>query len=300
MKPTPIVLFTYNRPWHTRKTIESLQKNPLAQESLLIIYSDAPKIQAMAQQVGETRAYLKTVKGFGEVVIIERNQNFGLTNNIIDGVTSVVNQYGRVIVLEDDIVTNENFLAFMNEALEFYAKQERVMHISGWNYSIDPTDLPETFLWRVMNCWGWATWADRWQYFERNPDELIRRFSRKHIFSFNLDGRHDFWGQVIQNSEGKIHTWAIFWYAHIFMQRGLCLGPVRSLVQNIGHDGSGLHCGKRWYADPKPDNHKPTRFQEELTENVMVVQRIRRYLRKAEPSLVRRVMGRIKRYLLPC
>ncbi len=128
----PIILFTYNRPWHTRQTIEALQKNLYADKSRLIILSDGPKTEIDVPKVQKVREYIKTVKGFRSIEIIEREKNWGLANNIIDGVTRIINEYGKIIVLEDDIVTSPYFLKFMNEALEFYKDEERVMHISGY------------------------------------------------------------------------------------------------------------------------------------------------------------------------
>ena len=236
----PIVLFTYNRLYHTKQTIEALSKNELANESELIIYSDGAKNIEVKQKVKEVREYLKTIQdldAFKSVTIIEREKNFGLANSIIDGVTKIVNKYGKIIVLEDDIVTSKYFLKFLNDALEYYKEKKELWHISGWNYPISSDGLDDVFLWRLMNCWGWATWSDRWQYFEKNPKKLIKTFSKKDIKRFNLDGYYNAWSQVKENYKGKINTWAIFWYAIIFEHNGLCLNPTQSFVQNIGHDG---------------------------------------------------------------
>lgn len=137
MKISPIVLFVYNRPWHTKQTIESLKSNELAQESELFIYSDAAKDNDEIENVNEVRKYIETLDGFKKVTIIKREQNWGLADSIIDGVTKIVNEYGKIIVLEDDLVTSPYFLKFMNEALDFYENEEKVWHISGWNYPIN-------------------------------------------------------------------------------------------------------------------------------------------------------------------
>lgn len=106
-------------------------------------------------------------------------------------------------------------------------------------------ELPATFLWRTMNCWGWATWSNRWDHFEKNAEKLVQDFSRRDVYEFNLFNSENFWGQVIANKKNKINTWAIFWYAVIFMNNGLCLNPSAQYVLNIGLDGSGEHCGSR-------------------------------------------------------
>lgn len=151
---TPIILFVYNRLWHTKQTVEALQKNDLASESELFIFSDGPKPGA-EEKVKEVREYLKTITGFRKVTIIERDTNWGLANNIIDGVTKIVNEYGKVIVLEDDLVTSPGFLTYMNEGLKIYADEEQVASIHGYIYPLKhPERLPETFFIRGADCWG--------------------------------------------------------------------------------------------------------------------------------------------------
>lgn len=239
----PIILFAHARPEHTRRTLGALAENVLAIDSDLWVYADAARSETEVERVRDVRAIAHGAKGFRSVTVVERETNLGLARNIIEGVTAVCNAQGRVIVLEDDIVTGRNFLSFMNAALDRYADEPRVWHVSGWNYPIDPADLGDAFLWRVMNCWGWATWADRWQHFRKEPAHLVEAWDKETIARFNLDGAHDFWEQVEANRKGLLNTWAIFWYASIFEHQGLCLNPARSFVHNIGHDGSGENCG---------------------------------------------------------
>ena len=196
MNLAPIALFVYNRPGHTRRTNEALQKNDLALESDIYIFSDAPKNNEATEAVLEVRQYLRQIDGFKTVTIIERETNFGLTRTIIDGVTSVVNQHGRIIVLEDDIVTSRYFLNYINRALDHYFRVQTVWHISGWSYPIDPNGLPKSYFLRVMFCWGWATWVDRWKLFQKAPDRLLAEWDSEKINRFNLDGKYDFWEQV--------------------------------------------------------------------------------------------------------
>jgi len=296
----PIVLFVYNRPWHTRQTVEALQKNELASQSELFIYSDGAKNEEARKGVDEVRAYIDSIDGFKKVTIIKRGKNWGLANNIIDGVTKIVNEYGKIIVLEDDLVTSPYFLKFMNEALEFYKDEEKVWHISGWNYPIDTNGLGDVFLWRVMNCWGWATWTDRWQYFEKDTDKLISKFSQEDIKRFNLDGRENFWGQILANKKGKINTWAIYWYATIFKKNGLCLSPVQTFVENIGFDGSGIHCSDTGHKDNKIFNTKrktEVKFETELKENKKIVDKIKKYYKSKKKPFVVRAINKLLRII---
>ncbi|MDD3050795.1 MAG: glycosyltransferase [Candidatus Cloacimonetes bacterium] len=275
MNLSPIVLFVYNRPWHTRQTIEALQKNELASESELFIYSDGAKIEKDVVKVSEVRDLIKTISGFKSIKIIERDRNWGLADSIINGVTEIINRYGKIIVLEDDIVTSPYFLKFMNDALEFYKDEKKVWHISGWNYPIKTDDLDDVFLWRVMNCWGWGTWANRWVKFEKNVDKVLDSFTKEDVALFDLSNSGVFWKQVLLNKKGKLNTWAIFWYATIFINRGLCANPTISYVSNIGLDGSGMNCAEADFLSTKKLNqNKNVHFLEKLEENINAAERI--------------------------
>jgi len=291
----PIVLFVYNRPDHTKQTVEALQKNELANESELFIYSDAPKNEIAQVKVNEVREYIKNIDGFKKVTVIKREKNWGLANSIIDGVTKIVNEYGKIIVLEDDLVTSPYFLKFMNEALEFYKDEKKVWHVSGWNYPIDTKELDDVFLWRLMNCWGWATWADRWEHYEKDVDKTINEFSKEDIKRFNIDGQEDFFGQVIGNYEKKINTWAIFWYATIFKQNGLCLNPSQTFVENIGHDGSGVHCGESCSFSSSLSLNNNVNFHTMIEENSIAVERIQMFYQSQKKSLMVRTINKLAR-----
>lgn len=293
---SPIVLFVYNRPIHTQKTIEALKNNDLASNSDLIIFSDAPKDEMAIQSVLEVRDYIRTIDGFKTISIIEREKNWGLAKSIINGVSDVVNKYGKVIVLEDDIVTSPAFLQFMNQALNHYQNEHNVWHISGWNYPINKNQLDDAFLWRGMNCWGWGTWADRWQYFNKNPDQIIKNWSKSEKYRFDLDGSGIFWKQVLANAKGKINTWAIFWYASIFQHQGLCLNPTVSYVNNIGHDGSGVHCGiEATYRTSRLCSKVDVSFPDKLAESELAVSRIINFYKKQRKPLHIRLIKKVRR-----
>ena len=302
MNKAPIILFVYNRPWHTKQTVEALQKNELAKDSELFIYSDAPKDASAEQAVEEVRDYIRNIDGFKNITVVERNENWGLAKSIIDGVTKIVNEYGKIIVLEDDHVTSKYFLNYMNDALEFYKERKEVWHISAWNYPLGGfVSSKKAFLWRVMNCWGWATWSDRWQHFEKDTDKLLSEFDEKDIYRFNLDGEIDFWSQLLANKEKKIETWAIYWYATIFKQHGLCLNPEKSFVRNIGLDSSGVHCSESYDMDNLFLNQNTRMsFPEELIEDKRSVEKIKsmqRRNRKKKPFAVRAI-NKASRYFM--
>ncbi len=294
----PIVVFVFARPEHTRLTLEALAANTLASESELIIYADAARTQSETEPVQQVRKLIRDIKGFRNISIIERETNYGLARSIIEGVSEVCEQYGRVIVLEDDIVTSPAFLSFMNAALDRYADESRVWHISGWNYPIDPKGLGDTFFWRAMNCWGWATWDNHWKYFKKDAQQLIKTWDRQKIKRFNLDGCHDFWRQILNNSTGRQNTWAIFWYASIFEYDGLCLNPTQSFVNNIGIDGSGENCATNKLFIASQLCEKVGELPANYEESMLAVQRIKLFNKSMQETLPQRVYRRIRKFFL--
>src|SRR5690554_186358 len=184
----PIVLFTYNRPWHTKKTIAALQKNNLANISKIYIFSDGGKDDKSWENVKEVRSYLETVTGFKEIYLIFQEKNLGLADSIISGVTKIINKYGKIIVLEDDHVTSHHFLEIMNSYLNIYANEQDIWQVSGWAFPIRNDDLEEVVKHKVMNCWGWGTWKNKWQHFEKKSEQLIEKYSKKEIEQFCLNG----------------------------------------------------------------------------------------------------------------
>ncbi len=297
----PVVLFVYARADHTQRTLAALAANPEAIASDLIIYADAARSEKDAAKVQAVRDVISDVKGFKSVTLHLREHNVGLAQNIIEGVSNVTQQYGRAIVLEDDIVTSPAFLGFMNAALEKYKTEPKVWHISGWNYPIETDGLGDAFFLRLMNCWGWATWADRWQHFHKDPQRLIDSWSDKQKHYFDLDGTGVFWSQVLANNEGKINTWAIFWYATIYEHGGLCLNPSKSYVDNIGLDGSGVHCGNSQTLVTtentlctKSNLNWPT----EIAESNQAVEAIKLFYKNPKKPLIVRATNKLARLVI--
>ena len=274
----PIALFAFNRPKHTAITIEALLKNTSVRESNLFIYCDAPKSEEDIKKTSEVAQMLDKVTGFKSINIIRRQYNYGLADNIVSGVTEVLSEYKRVIVLEDDMRVSSNFLDFMNKALDYYYNEKQVMHINGWNYPLNSKKLPNCFLWRVMNCWGWGTWEDRWRHYIGDTETILKSFNKMDILRFNLYGVNNYWSQIIRNHTGAINTWAIFWYASIFLNNGLCLSPTETLVENIGLDGSGMHCGRSNKIHLAVDNKIDYNYPSDIKENRLAVYEIAKHL----------------------
>lgn len=296
-KYSPIALYVYNRPEHTRQTIEALSRNVLAIQSDLFIFSDAAKSEAHINSVMEVRQYIRQVDGFKSIKIIEREVNLGLAKSIVEGVTLLCNQFGNVIVLEDDIVTSPYFLQYMNDSLERYKDDECVMHVSGYMFPVDAMGLKETFFLRTASCWGWATWARAWTHFEKDPEMLIKQFSKSMIHQFNMDGYYDFWSQVLQNHSKQIDTWAIFWYAQIFQRQGLCLHPAVSMTANIGIDGTGVNCGSSTKFNTVLAKTPVKWFETKLAEDFFALKKVKTLFTSFRPSILTRVLQKIKIYL---
>lgn len=291
----PVVIFLYNRPDHTQKTIEALQQNNLALDSDLFIYSDAAKTEEELEAVSLVREYISNLSGFKSITIVHQKKNLGLAESIVQGVTFVVEKYGSVIVLEDDIVTSSCFLEYMNRSLNVYKTNKKVMHISGYMFPISTSDLPETFFLRNTTCWGWATWDSAWSYFRKNSASLIQEFSPSEIKEFNMEGAYDFWSQVKLNHAGKINTWAVFWYASVFKQNGLCLHPAASLVNNIGHDSSGQHCAINNNYFVKLTEKKISYYEKNISVNRLAYFRTKEFFKKIKPTLLQRLTSFLKR-----
>lgn len=241
MTYAPIALFTYNRADHTQRAVESLLKNAEAKYSDLFIFSDGPKTPEKKAGVEENRKYIHTISGFKSISIIEREKNWGLANSLIAGITEVINKYGKVIVVEDDLILSPYFLQFMNEGLEKYKDDDRVGTITGFVPPIKDK-LPETFFLKYFQCWGWATWKRAWDLLETDARPLLKglRFKKK---KFDVGGGVGNYGNLYCQKVGLVDSWYLRYYASLFLKDKLSLYPGRSMVTNDGLDGTGTHCG---------------------------------------------------------
>lgn len=249
MSLSPVVIFAYNRPDHLRKTAESLALNTLAKESNLYIYIDGPKKEADIEKVGEVKYIAHHLTGFESIQIVESQVNNGLAKSVISGITEIINISGKVIVVEDDLVTSPHFLSYMNNALRFYESDRRVMSISAYNYPPSLFEIPANYHKDVFyslrnSSWGWGTWKDRWERVDwsvADYNDFIR--DGQSLRDFNRGGE-DLARMLRMQQEGRINSWAIrFSYAH-YKHNAYSVAPVFSYVNNIGHDGSGTHTRK--------------------------------------------------------
>ena len=241
---SPVVVFSYNRPLHLKQTLEALSKNDLASESVLYIYCDGAKpdmLDEQKQRLLDNRQVAHSAVGFKEVHVVERERNMGLKANIVGAVTEIVNQYGRIITLEDDVVTSPGFLRFMNDALDFYANEDRVMHVSGYMWP-HRGKLQNTFFYEVpYPGGGWATWARAWKYYIDDTSYLYH-YWRQDWGTFNKFGGNYLQRQLEANYAGTLNTWFIKWHAVMLMRNALTLYPHTSLTNNIGFDSEATNC----------------------------------------------------------
>lgn len=246
MTYAPIALFSYNRPDKTQRVLESLMQNAEAKDSDLFIFSDGPKNGKAVEGVKKNREYIHQVcedsiefKRFKSVTIIEREKNWGLANSLIAGITEVVNKYGRVIVVEDDLVLSPYFLKFMNDGLEMYKNEEKVSSITAFVPDVKE-ELPETYFLSFFHCWGWATWKRAWDLLEEDPRILLRKLRFKKS-KFDVGNSFGNYGILLCQKLGLVDSWYIRLYASFFLNNKLTLFPRQSLISNGGMDGSGTH-----------------------------------------------------------
>lgn len=294
----PIVIFAFNRLNQTREVIEHLAKNKLAGESDLYIFSDGPKDNPESvKKVNELRAYLKTVKGFRSHTVIEREKNMGLAKSVIAGVTEVINKHGKIIVLEDDLLTSPNFLEYSNQALDFYQHDKRVFSISGYQYPVSTTpskDYDVHFLHRASS-YGWSSWADRWQHFVETPDrELI--FKNRHFRKFFCRGGEDLYPMLIKQQFGKIDSWAIRWTLTHYLHQGICVFPYKTKIHTlVPEDNSGTHVKKTFYKNLNSELDEGKNFTFRFNPAVQPDPEAERAVYNySKPSIIRRTINFIK------
>ncbi len=290
----PIVLFVYNRVSHTKKTVDALKKNELASNSHLIVFSDGAKSEIEMNSVQDVREFIKTIKGFKSINIIERERNFGLAASVIEGINHVLNLYDRVIAIEDDVITATSFLNFINKSLEYYQQDKSIFSVSGYPYPIEIPSLynKDVFISYRASSWGWGTWKDRWEKVDWEVKDFSKFISDKKAQKFFNRAGEDSTAMLKAQMLGKIDSWAIRWgYSH-FKNNAYCLLPIKPLCKNIGTDNSGTHSRKsEKFEVDLSDNVKAIQLTEDLEINDEIMKNLQKFMM---PSIVRRVINRFK------
>lgn len=284
---SPVVMFAYDRPEHTRITLEHLARNRLANQSHLFVFCDGPKPGASEDRIKRIEQVHEVVGSkpwTAQVTIRRAEQNKGLAKNVMEGVSELVEQFGTLICLEDDLKIGKGFLEYMNTALAKYADAEQVKQISGFQFPFEIADPHAAFFMPVTNTIGWGTWKRAWDevdvtahgWEKLKSDKTLRR-------AFNLDGAYDYFRILIgQLEQSKNDSWAILYWWSVFQRNGLVLYPGYSLIQHNDFGNAGVHKSDfdlydipGWH-----DDHDVTRFPDALTVNEEAFRKHRQYLRK--------------------
>jgi hypothetical protein len=304
MNYAPIILFAYDRPDHTKITLDALSENVEAKDSLLFIFCDGIKSNAnpiQIERINKTKEIALQEDRFKSVKVITSNFNRGLSKSVITGVTEIVNEYDKVIVLEDDLVVDRWFLNYMNDALNCYEFVSEVACISGYIYPVNKP-MPNTFFIKGADCWGWATWKRAWDLLDNDGKKLLNEIERKKLcFDFDFYNSYPYVEMLKDQINGKNNSWAILWYASAYLSDKLTLYPSKSLVNNIGIDGTGTHSGYSSYFDVKLLNQKVLIEKIEIIENVDAKKIISEYFSRFNKirniSFFKRIIKKIKQKL---
>lgn len=294
MTHSPIALFVYNRLDHLKHTIDALRSNTLATESDLHIFSDGPKKNTDIEAVENVRLYIKSLnKGFKTITLHLSEKNKGLADSIVSGINKLIDINETIIVLEDDIVTSPLFLSYMNDSLQKYKDQEKVMHISGYSFPLQ-AQLPPVFFSQMPFVWGWATWKRSWNKYQSDAKTLLTEVQKKGKDAFNYDGVFKFTSPLKYNAKGTMKTWAIKWQASIFLNDGLCLTPFPSFSNNIGHDNSGEHSTQTDVYHNKNLSLVIPKTITDISESKEAREAIKKFLKKIKPPLYKLIFMKIK------
>jgi hypothetical protein len=290
----PVAIFAYKRPVHLNRLIDSLLQNRIFAHSPLFVFCDGARTKDDQDAVSRTRALVHERLGScGE--IIESEANRGLARSIIAGVTQLCDRYGRVIVLEDDLVLHSGCLDYLNAALQHYAEDARVYHVNAYRYPLPPAAAPHFS--RLPSSWGWATWQRAWAHFEPDASALERRIREAGLIAaFDFEGAFSFYDMLQNQVQGKVDSWAIRWYASVFLRNGLALCPNVSQASNRGFDDSGAHCETTSSYDAVLDTAS-REWPAEVSEDILRYRQTRAFLRTVRDTFPRRVMRKLRRAL---
>lgn len=298
----PVILFVYNRLDKTKQTLCALNENVGVEETDLIIFADGAKKIDEREKVIEVRNYIENefvvMSRFHRVKLIKSDLNKGLANSIIEGVTEVIKQYGEAIVVEDDLVTSKDFINYMNSALEYYRDIPTIGSISGYTAPIKYLKRykRDVFITRKGECWGWATWKDRWLEVDWEVSDFVEYYKdmmKRREFN-SIGGGLD--NMLCLQMEGKLDSWAVRWCYHLFCNKLLTVYPRVSKTYNIGMDGSGTHCTATNRYDIQLSNTIKTCNFELLSVNRKIEQEIARF-ELNEKTLAELALDKLKRVL---
>lgn len=273
---TAIILFVYNRPNHTENVLNGLERNNIKE---LFVFGDGIKEEKDKMNVELTRELINKIN-WCKVNVEYSNENRGLANSVIYGITKVFNMgYKKVIVLEDDCVPKDDFIDYMKSAFEFYENDEKIMHISGFGLPLKQKIEKSTYITPYPCSWGWGTWKKYWEkcnfYLDDEYKDLLN--DTKEIEKFNSSGSA-FSEFLHMQLDGKVNSWLIRWYYYIFKNNGLCVWKTKSSISNNGFDGTGVHKVKFDRFNQKNIyDEKELRFESNKNLNKKLIKEFKRY-----------------------
>ena len=250
-KYAPIVIFSYNRPEKTKSVLQSVLEADFANESDIYVYSDGPRSEKDYDKVREVRETIHMIAEHNReyaIRVIEKESNDGLSKSIIMGVSEIINQYGRIIVLEDDNVVSKDFISYMNNCLDYYSHYNNVGSIAGLSYLTEhdfPDDYKKDVYALMRPCsWVWGTWKNRWELIDWDVKDFTSFVhNKKEVQRFNEAG-NDLIYLLKAQRYGRVNSWAIRFCYGLFKNKLLTIYPRYSKAKNVGYDGSGTHFNK--------------------------------------------------------
>lgn len=302
----PIVLFVYSRPWHTEQTLNALMQNKLAAESTLYIYADGAKENATQEtldNINEVRTIIRAKQWCKEVIISESEGNKGLALSIQSGVTEIVEKHGKVIVMEDDLLTSPAFLTYMNSALDQYQSRNSVFSISAYNLPAEKMPIPREYNYDVYvslrnGSWGWGTWKERWNQIDWDVSQYQTMLSNPQLQNAFNRGGDDVFEMLQMLQSGTLNIWSIqFTMAH-FVNHAISIIPTFSYVDNLGLDGSGENCSiNQTYRNDKLNTNEDIRFLDILYEDNRIINAFYSANCRTKRPLWQKIINKVSRIL---
>ena len=287
-----VVIFAYNRFLHFKKTFSALLNNEKINQFRIYVFIDGPKNDHDKNQSQLIENFLKEKKLGNKITIYKNYKNKGLKKSIIEGVSEVFKEYSKVVVLEDDVITSKNFIKFMSESLNYYEKDQHIGTITGYSFINLEKNYPySTYLSKRHASWGWGTWEKNWEKINWDK-EWIKNYIDKKNFKKNFNsGGNDLYHMLNLQLDGKIDSWAIIYNMNQFINESYCLCPKKSLVYNIGLDGTGVHCKE----NDKVFSNYDSEFEVKFYENVKIDNKIKKKIFKSfHTNLIQRIINKFK------
>lgn len=290
---SPIVIFAYNRPRRFKELVNSLKQNIDYANHEIFVFIDGPKKEEDKTKIKEVKEIAQTLTN----KIITSEKNRGLAASIITGVSEVVNKYGEVIVLEDDLILHPNFLNFMEEGLRVFREDKRIISICGFGLKIQkPRNYNhEIYLAKRSSSWGWATWKDRWNHIDWEVKDFENLKSSSKLRSQFNEGGSDLYGMLKDYMEGKNNSWAIRFCYHQFKNRLYSVHPFQSLIKNKGYGEDASNCRQkysRFKTNPLGKNEKIIVNGTQINPDKRIEKRLRNY-----HSIPIRIYSKLRRFL---